>query len=52
MAATTGSHNLEADTKDGEKYFRHQLKILCPKMVENIDNKSIKKIEALENKTN
>ena len=36
IAATTGSQSLEADTKDGEKYFRHQLKILCPKIVEKI----------------
>ena len=25
----------EADTKEGEKNFRHQLKILCPKRVEH-----------------
>ena len=35
MDAATGSHSLDADTKAGEKYFRHQLKMLCPKMVEN-----------------
>ena len=34
-AATTGSQSLEADTKEGEKYFKHQLKMLWPKMVEN-----------------
>ena len=34
-AAATGSHSLEADTKEGEKNFRHQLKILCPKRVEH-----------------
>ena len=28
------SQSLEADTKDGEKYFRHHLKMLCPRMVE------------------
>ena len=28
IAATTGSQSLEADTKAGEKYLRHQLKIL------------------------
>ena len=33
-AATTGSHSLDADTKAGEKYFRHQLKMLCPRIVE------------------
>ena len=27
-AAATGSQSLEADTKEGEKYFRHQLKML------------------------
>lgn len=32
--ATTGSRSLDADTNDGDKNFRHQLKILCPKMVE------------------
>ena len=32
--ATTGSQSLEAETKEGEKYLRHQLKMLCPKMVE------------------
>ena len=36
MAATTGSHSLDADTKDGEKYLRHQLKMLCPSIVEKI----------------
>ena len=35
MAATTGSQSLDADTKAGEKYLRHQLKILWPRMVEN-----------------
>ena len=28
IAATTGSKSFDADTKDGEKYLRHQLKIL------------------------
>lgn len=37
-AATTGSHNFDADTNAGEKYFKHQLKILCPNIVENTDN--------------
>ena len=37
-AATTGSHSFDADTKAGEKYFKHQLKILCPNMVEKTDN--------------
>ena len=38
IAAATGSQSLEADTNAGEKYFRHQLKILCPKIVEKTDN--------------
>ena len=38
IAATTGSQSLDADTKAGEKYFRHQLKILCPKIVEKMDS--------------
>ena len=28
IAAATGSHSLDADTKAGEKYFKHQLKML------------------------
>ena len=35
IAATTGSQSFEADTNAGEKYLRHQLKILCPSIVEN-----------------
>ena len=34
--ATTGSQSFEADTKAGEKYFKHQVKILCPSKVEKI----------------
>ena len=34
IAAATGSHNLDADTKAGEKYFKHQLKMLWPKINE------------------
>ena len=34
-AATTGSQSLDAETKEGEKYFKHQLKILWPNMVEH-----------------
>ena len=34
-AAATGSQSLEADTKDGEKYFRHQENTLWPRMVGN-----------------
>ena len=37
-AATTGSQSFDADTNAGEKYFKHQLKMLCPKIVENTDN--------------
>ena len=37
-AATTGSQSFDADTNAGEKYFKHQLKILCPKIVEKTDN--------------
>ena len=37
--AITGSHNFDAETNAGEKYFRHQLKILCPKIVENTASK-------------
>ena len=35
-AAATGSQSLEAETKDGEKNFRHQLKMLCPRIVEKM----------------
>ena len=45
-AAATGSHSLEADTKEGEKNFRHQLKILCPRSVENTASKSPTTTEA------
>ena len=38
--ATTGSHSLDAETKAGEKYFRHQVKILCPSNVEKIPRRS------------
>lgn len=38
--ATTGSHNFDADTKAGEKYFKHQVKILCPRSVEKIPSRS------------
>ena len=40
IADTTGSHSFDADTKEGEKYFKHQEKMLWPKMVENIANRS------------
>ena len=35
-AAATGSQSLDAETKEGEKYFRHQLKMLWPRMVEKM----------------
>jgi len=40
IVAATGSQSLEADTKEGEKYFRHQLKMLCPRIVEKIARKN------------
>ena len=35
-AAATGSQSLDAETKEGEKYFRHQLKMLWPRIVEKM----------------
>lgn len=40
IAAATGSQSFDADTNAGEKYFKHQLKMLCPKIVEKADSKS------------
>lgn len=46
-AATGGSQSFEADTNDGDKYFRHQLKILCPSSVEHTESSSPTTTEAV-----
>ena len=45
IADTTGSQSFDAETNEGEKYFKHQLKILWPKMVEKSESRSPKDIE-------